>query len=39
MSIITTKWYANQAIDTIQGAKTTFLKNVVTDEKIGRAHV
>lgn len=32
MSIFSTKWYANQAIDTIQGAKTVFLKSVVTDE-------
>lgn len=33
MSIITSKFYANQAIETIQNAKSTFLKNVVTDEK------
>jgi len=33
MSIITSKFYATQAIDTIQNAKSTFLKNVVTDEK------
>jgi hypothetical protein len=33
MSIITAKWAANQAIDTIQNAKTTFLSNVVTDAK------
>lgn len=33
MSIITTKFYANQAIETIQNAKSTFLKSVVTDEK------
>ena len=33
MSIITTKFYANQAIDTIQNAKTAVLSKVVTDEK------
>ena len=33
MSIITTKFYANQAIDTIQNAKAEVLKRVVTDEK------
>ena len=33
MSIITSKFYANQAIDTIQNAKTEVLKRVVTDEK------
>ena len=33
MSIITSKFYANQAIDTIQNAKTAVLSKVVTDEK------
>jgi hypothetical protein len=33
MSIITSKFYANQAIDTFQGAKTAFLKNVVAEDK------
>lgn len=33
MSIITTKFYANQAIETIQNAKTSVLEKVVTDEK------
>ncbi len=34
MSIITSKFYANQAIDTFQGAKTAFLNSVVTEEKV-----
>lgn len=33
MSIITSKFYANQAIDTFQGAKTAFLNSVVTEDK------
>jgi uncharacterized protein YueI len=34
MSIITSKWYANQAIDTIQTAKSTALKQLVKDDKV-----
>lgn len=33
MSIITAKWAVNQAIDTVQNAKTSFLKSVVTEDK------
>ena len=34
MSMITPQYYINQAIDTIQGTKSFFLKTMVTDEKI-----
>ena len=33
MSIITPKWAINQAIDTVQNAKSSFLNSVVTDAK------
>jgi hypothetical protein len=34
MSMITPQYYINQAIDTIQGTKSFFLKAMVTDEKV-----
>jgi hypothetical protein len=34
MSMITPQYYINQAIDTIQGTKSFFLKTLVTDEKV-----
>ena len=34
MSIITAKWFANQAIEQVQNFKSNVLKSAVTEEKI-----